>query len=124
MKRFDQINVIPFIDIMLVLLAIVLTTATFIVQGSIPIDLPRAHSGSPVSEQKAFIITIDQAGIFHHKEHTVSAIQLNALLAELHDSRQIQLRIDAGTRFEAFVTVMDALKRHSLERVSIITKKE
>jgi biopolymer transport protein ExbD len=42
MKRFDQINMIPFIDIMLVLLAIVLTTASFISQGMIPLDLPKA----------------------------------------------------------------------------------
>ncbi len=42
MKRFDQINVIPFIDIMLVLLAIVLTTATFISQGRLDINVPTA----------------------------------------------------------------------------------
>ena len=40
MKKFDQINVIPFIDIMLVLLAIVLMTATFIAQGKIDVNLP------------------------------------------------------------------------------------
>ena len=44
MKRMDQINVIPFIDIMLVLLAIVLTTATFIVEGRLEIRLPEAAS--------------------------------------------------------------------------------
>ncbi len=40
MKRIDTINVIPFIDIMLVLLVMVLTTATFIRTGLIPVDLP------------------------------------------------------------------------------------
>ena len=39
-KKFDSINVIPFIDIMLVLLVMVLTTATFIKQGVIPVNLP------------------------------------------------------------------------------------
>ena len=43
-KRFDEINVIPFIDIMLVLLVMVLTTATFIKQGVIPVNLPEAES--------------------------------------------------------------------------------
>jgi len=40
MKKFDSINVIPFIDIMLVLLAIVLTTATFVANGQLDIALP------------------------------------------------------------------------------------
>ena len=43
-KKFDSINVIPFIDIMLVLLVMVLTTATFIKQGVIPVNLPEAKA--------------------------------------------------------------------------------
>jgi len=43
-KKFDSINVIPFIDIMLVLLVMVLTTATFIKQGVIPVALPEAKA--------------------------------------------------------------------------------
>ena len=38
-KEFDYINVIPFIDIMLVLLTIILTTSTFIAQGAVPVEL-------------------------------------------------------------------------------------
>lgn len=44
MKRFDTINVIPFIDIMLVLLAIVLTTASFIATGKLDIAVPQSSS--------------------------------------------------------------------------------
>jgi biopolymer transport protein ExbD len=42
MKPLSQMNVIPFIDVMLVLLAVVLTTATFVAQGKIPVALPSA----------------------------------------------------------------------------------
>ncbi len=38
-KEFDYLNVIPLVDVMLVLLTIVLTTATFVVTGRIPVDL-------------------------------------------------------------------------------------
>ena len=41
-KPFESINVIPFVDIMLVLLTMVLTTATFISTGRIPVSLPQA----------------------------------------------------------------------------------
>ena len=44
MKKFDEINIIPFIDIMLVLLAIVLITASFISQGKIQVNVPKASS--------------------------------------------------------------------------------
>ena len=41
-KEFDYMNVIPLVDIMLVLLTIVLTTSTFIASGVIPVNLPKA----------------------------------------------------------------------------------
>ena len=50
MKRFENINVIPFIDIMLVLLAIVLTTATFIVEGKLDIRLPESKSQAKLDQ--------------------------------------------------------------------------
>lgn len=43
MKRFDQINMIPFIDIMLVLMAVVMTTASFVEIGLIDVNLPVAQ---------------------------------------------------------------------------------
>ena len=49
MKRFDQINMIPFIDVMLVLLAIVLTTATFVSKGLIDVDIPSAEQATTVN---------------------------------------------------------------------------
>lgn len=49
MKKFDQINVIPFIDIMLVLFAIVLTTASFISQGVISVNPPTSSTAAPHS---------------------------------------------------------------------------
>ena len=62
MKRMDQINVIPFIDVMLVLLAIVLTTATFIVEGRLPIRLPTAESQAEPAVTEPVEIAIDAAG--------------------------------------------------------------
>ncbi len=58
-KEFDYINVIPFIDIMLVLLTIVLTTSTFIAQGAIPMELPQVSSHQP-GTIKSISIEIDQ----------------------------------------------------------------
>ena len=59
MKPLAQINVIPFIDIMLVLLAVVLTTATFVAQGVIPVSLPEATSADELQRNRPIEITID-----------------------------------------------------------------
>ena len=48
-RELDQINVIPLVDVMLVLLVIVLTTATFITTGQIPVDLAKAKEAGAQS---------------------------------------------------------------------------
>ena len=69
MKKFDQINVIPFIDIMLVLLAIILMTATFIAQGKIDVNLPISKAPTKLhSEDTLKLITIDKDGIYYLKD--------------------------------------------------------
>lgn len=63
MKKFDDINIIPFIDIMLVLLAIVLITASFISQGKIKVNLPQAKSTVEVqADDMAKLLAITKNG--------------------------------------------------------------
>ena len=65
MRRFETINVIPFIDIMLVLLAIVLTTATFIVSNKLNIDVPKSTSEETVTNEKLIEVAIDKQSIIY-----------------------------------------------------------
>lgn len=121
MKRFDQINVIPFIDIMLVLLAIVLTTATFVAQGRIPLKLPEAeHAAQPVSE-KPLEISLDEARRLYLGGAPLHLIELDQQLAHAAREQAILLRVDASVPFSDFVQVLDLLQKYHLERVSIVT---
>lgn len=125
MKRFDQINVIPFIDIMLVLLAIVLTTATFISQGVIDINLPEAQSAKPIPQQ-AEVKTIEIA-INADKKHfidgePVTPEKLTTTLENTAKDTPILLRVDKEVAFKHFVFVIDLLKKNKLEKLKIITK--
>jgi len=127
MKRMDQINVIPFIDIMLVLLAIVLTTATFIVEGRLQIRLPVSETQAEAQPRERVEIAIDAAGgLFIGSEALGSgAAGLDALeprLETLAQDTAIVLRVDAGTRFEGFVAVVDRLKARGLDRLTILTR--
>ena len=123
MKRMDQINVIPFIDIMLVLLAMVLTTATFISEGRLEIRLADAQSQSPADMPKPLEIAIDAEGALFLDATPLSLEQLASRLDGVARDTSIVLRVDAATRFERFVAVIDQLKARQLERLSILTRK-
>ena len=122
MKKFDQINVIPFIDIMLVMLAIVLTTASFISTGLIEVDLPEAESAAPPLEEDAVEISIDANNIFYFREKAVSLAALSESLKVLGKETPMILRVDKAVRFEKLVSVIDLLKQYQLEKLSIETK--
>jgi len=123
MQRFDQINVIPFIDIMLVLLAIVLTTATFISQGKIDINLPVAESAEQTQAQqkKDLVITINASNQVYLADNQVTIEDLNSKLKTLDKETPIVFRVDKQVVFESFVKIIDLLKANQLEKFSIVT---
>lgn len=121
MKRFNQINMIPFIDIMLVLLAIVLTTATFVSQGLIDVNLPKAEKVSePVPEQEEPLqIAIDENGNLFFGETKITYDELKTKLADVDKAQFIVLRIDKQAAFEQFVKILDPLKAGQFTNLSI-----
>jgi biopolymer transport protein ExbD len=122
MKRFDQINVIPFIDIMLVLLVMVLTTATFIKQGIIPVDLPEAEKAQKKEDKPEVSIYITREGkVFVDKEE-VGKEELQTRLEAVGKEQTVVLRSDKEATFQDFVSVMDVLKKLQHEQLYIVTK--
>jgi biopolymer transport protein ExbD len=121
-KRFDEINVIPFIDIMLVLLVMVLTTATFIKQGVIPVDLPDAKAANKEDVKKEITIYVNAKGELFFDKEKVDATTLEGKLLSTPKEQTIVLRSDKESRFQDFVTVMDILKRLGHEQLYIVTK--
>lgn len=121
-KRFDQISVIPFIDIMLVLLAIVLTTATFIVNRQLDIELPEARTATAVASQPALTLTINRDGVVYRESNPVSLAALERQLSELSENAPIVLRVDTQASFGRFVAVIDALKANRLGNLSIVAQ--
>ena len=124
LKRFDQINVIPFIDIMLVLLVMVLTTATFIKQGIIPVDLPKAQQEEKNQELKELTVYITKEGKLYVDKEEVSLEQLKTRLAATSKEQTVILRSDKEATFQQFVSVMDILKELQHEQLYIVTKQK
>jgi biopolymer transport protein ExbD len=121
-KKFDSINVIPFIDIMLVLLVMVLTTATFIKQGVIPVSLPKAKATDKKDTKKEVTVYVNAKGEMFFGKDKVDLITLEKRLSAVNKSQTVILRSDKESKFQDFVSVMDILKRLNHEQLYIVTK--
>nr|VFJ48172.1 MAG: biopolymer transport protein ExbD [Candidatus Kentron sp. FW]VFJ53661.1 MAG: biopolymer transport protein ExbD [Candidatus Kentron sp. FW]VFJ71215.1 MAG: biopolymer transport protein ExbD [Candidatus Kentron sp. FW] len=127
MKPLAQINVIPFIDIMLVLLAVVLTTATFVAQGKIPINLPSASQAKPIPRSEHIKIAIDESGVIYWDEQALTLDELDtrvAARAQPANNARFLLHVDEDARFLHFVGIIDLLKKHKVEDISIVTERQ
>ncbi|MDH4982415.1 biopolymer transporter ExbD [Hyphomicrobium sp. D-2] len=120
-KPFESLNVIPFVDIMLVLLTMVLTTATFVAVGRIPVTLPQA-SPTKVEQQTETAIEIAAGGIIHFDGVAVSKEQLEASLKDLPKDTSFLIRADRTVPFQAFIDVADVLKRLAFTKVGVQTQ--
>lgn len=121
-KPMSSMNVIPFIDIMLVLLVMVLTTATFIRQGVIPVDLPDAKSSDKKSDNKEVTIYVTKNGELFLDKERMELGELKSRLAKLSKKDTVVLRSDKESKFQDFVHVMDILKKLKHESLYIVTK--
>lgn len=122
-KKFDSINVIPFIDVLLVLLAIVLMTSTFIAKGIIPVSLPQASNMEDIKVKKELLITIQKEGLFYIEKKLVSKKKFEENIRTYSRKRPIHISSDKETKFEDFVFILDILKKIDYQNISIVTKK-
>ncbi|GAA7015031.1 TonB system transport protein ExbD [Helicobacter pylori] len=123
-RRGDGLNVVPFIDIMLVLLAIVLSVSTFIAQGKIKVSLPNAKNAekSQPNDQKVVVISVDEHDNIFVDDKPMNLEALNAVVKQTDPKTLIDLKSDKSSRFETFISIMDILKEHNHENFSISTQ--
>lgn len=125
LKRIDSINVIPFIDIMLVLLVMVLTTATFIKTGLIPVDLPEAKGTQTDHKPSEMKLTIKKDGTLWLDDKTqVTLEEFEQKVQSGGKEMTVVLYSDKEAAFQNFVGVMDVLKRLGHEQLYIVTDKK
>ena len=108
MPKKEGLNVIPLIDIMLVLLAIVLSVSTFIAQGNIKIDLPNSESAEKKQDEN----------------DKIAEENLKEKLNEIKNETLIELKSDKESKFDSFIKVIDILKEKNHENFAITTTTE
>jgi biopolymer transport protein ExbD len=118
--KFDYINVIPLVDIMLVLLTIVLTTSTLVATGTIPLELPQASKHQNNSNQLQ-IIEIDKNGAIFFSGKSVNLGSLKEKISDFNRTTPILIRADKELTLQVFIDVLDVIKQLKFSAVSIET---
>jgi biopolymer transport protein ExbD len=117
-RDIDQINVIPLVDVMLVLLVIVLTTATFISSGQIPVNLAKAKEVGNRKEAP-IVITLTANGALFLNDRAVPEGGLQGVLAAEPRESSVVVRADKVTLLERFVSVVDEVRGLGFQQVSL-----
>ncbi|MCX7759811.1 MAG: biopolymer transporter ExbD [Hydrogenothermaceae bacterium] len=124
-REISEINMTPFVDIILVILIIFLATATFIVEGKIPLDLPKAKTSEPAKQlQNKIEIVIKKDGIFF-EGNKVDIPTLEAKLKQIADPEKVVvLKSEKDVIFQDVVSVIDVCRQVGLSKYVVETKKE
>ena len=117
-RELDQINVIPLVDVMLVLLVIVLTTATFISTGQIPVDLAKAKEAGD-HKDVPIVITLTAEGRLYLNDRAVQSNDLKSALSPHPRESQVVVRADKVTLLERFVSLVDDVRGMGFQQVSL-----
>jgi biopolymer transport protein ExbD len=120
-KEFDYINMIPFIDVMLVLLTIVLTTSTFVAGGIIPVQLPRVV-GQYERAMKTNLIEIDEGGRLYYQGKPATMADLKSFLRDVSREVPFLVRADRNLPLQSFVDVLDLVKGMGFKKISLQTE--
>jgi len=118
----SEINMVPFIDIVLVLLIIFMITAP-ILQSGIEVDVPKPHSVKESTEQR-LVVTIDKAQKVYLGNDPVNVHQLGAKVKSQLKKPQdaVFLRCDEKVPFGIFASVVDILRQSGISNISIVTE--
>lgn len=116
-----EINMVPFIDVMLVLLIIFMITAP-LMSHAVKVDLPKASSQVLASSIKPVDIAVLENGEVRINEQVVSMAHLNVQLKQYPADTEVHLRADRKTPYEVIARIMAAASSAGLSRIGFVTE--
>jgi len=119
----SEINVTPFVDVMLVLLIIFMVTAPMMMEG-INVSLPEASSKPLVLEKKPLLISINSDKKVFINDFNVTVDHLGEKLTKILDgktNREVFLKADRNISYGMVVRVMSEIKRAGIENLGMVT---
>jgi biopolymer transport protein ExbD len=121
-KRYEGINVVPFIDVLLILLAIVFVISNFIALGKIHVDLPASSTKELIKDVKHNIVITDNSELYIN-DVLVDRDEIASKIAGFSKDDVITIVSDKKAVYEDFIFVVDVLKERGLEKISMAVKK-
>ncbi|HUL15025.1 MAG TPA: biopolymer transporter ExbD [Terriglobales bacterium] len=118
----SDINMVPFIDVVLVLLIIFMITAP-ILQSGIEVEVPKTHTVKEITEER-LVVTIDKSQRIYLGNMPVNIHQLGSKVQSQLKKPQdaVFLRCDEAVPFNIFASVVDALRVSGISNISIVTE--
>ncbi|MEI8394171.1 MAG: ExbD/TolR family protein [Rhodospirillaceae bacterium] len=121
-RPMSEINVTPFVDVMLVLLIVFMVTAPLLTVG-IPVDLPKANAPPIATEEKPLFVTVKPDGSLYLQE---SRIELAALLPKLkaitgaNAEARIMVRGDRSNTYGRMVEVLGTISAAGYKKIGLV----
>ena len=122
-SSLSEINITPFVDVVLVLLIIFMLTAP-IIQSGIEVDVPHTTTVKEITQPR-LVLTMDRNQNVFLGDKAVNLNQLPSILKEQVKDPQhnpIYLRCDENVTFGAFAALMDTVKQSGITNISIVTQ--
>jgi biopolymer transport protein ExbD/biopolymer transport protein TolR len=118
----SEINMVPFIDVVLVLLIIFMITAP-ILQSGIEVDVPKTHTVKEITQQR-LVVTMDKNQLIYLGNDPINIHQLADKIKKQSKSEKdvIYVRADQTVPFGAFCSIIDTLRQSGISNISIVTQ--
>jgi len=119
----SEINMVPFIDVVLVLLIIFMITAP-ILQSNIDVDVPKTKTVKELTEPR-MIVTIDRGQNVYLNDKPINIHDLGPqIMSQTHNPqrRAVYIRCDEAVPFGSWATVVDALRQSGIQNISVVTQ--
>jgi biopolymer transport protein TolR len=123
-RLLSEINVTPFVDVMLVLLIIFMVTAPMMMQG-VDVNLPRTTTQPIRTEEERLVVTITAKQQIYLNEYQISLESLVRKLEAIYQNqpdRAVLLRADRSVPYGFVVEVMAAVRRSGIVRIGMVTE--
>lgn len=126
----SDINVVPYIDVMMVLLVIFMVTAPMLTQG-VSVELPQA-AADPVDaqDQEPVIVTVDKEGLYYiniggDEQEPISTEELSSRIEKIMENPKqplLLVRGDKDVNYEKVVTLMSIMQQAGASTVGLVTE--
>ena len=123
-RPMSEINVTPFVDVMLVLLIVFMVTAPLLTVG-VPVDLPKTDAGNLTDPDEPLVVTVDRQGLLYLQETQIEPTTLVPRLRVITNNKpdnRIYVRGDQAIAYGRVLEVMGLIRSAGFNKVALVTE--